>query len=206
MPRVSRPARSYEECTAPVLWLARSGESSAFPRRHRRCVTVARKLTFMSLSCVMTSMREDWFFNIMREGQLDVTPHELQLQWRTVRDREFIGRDALEAQRALGIHQRVVTLACEGAASETSRVSSASVSASSPTPAAPRRSRSSTSRGRTRDRGTLSGAGMPGAASGLCVDSARVHRSGKRVHWSRREAGARALHLGCGADVGPAAE
>jgi len=57
-------------------------------------------------------MLENWFFNVRREGRGDVTPLELQLQWRTSRTRSYVGSSSLEARRNAGIKRRLVTLAC----------------------------------------------------------------------------------------------
>ncbi|CAN5669458.1 aminomethyltransferase family protein [soil metagenome] len=53
---------------------------------------------------------ENWFFNVRKEGRLDVTPFELQLQWRTTTKRAFIGSAALEAHRIAGIRRRLVMM------------------------------------------------------------------------------------------------
>ncbi len=69
-------------------------------------------LAWANLAAIEQCMLENWFFNIRREGRasLDVTPHELELQWRASRNRAFVGSDALTARRARGIEKRLVTL------------------------------------------------------------------------------------------------
>ena len=57
---------------------------------------------------------EGWFFNIHREGRGDVTPLELQLQWRTSRQKTFVGSEALARGRARGITRRLTCLRAEG--------------------------------------------------------------------------------------------
>lgn len=62
------------------------------------------------LEVLESCMLENWFFNVRREGRLDVTPLELQLQWRTTRGREYLGAPALDARRAEGPRQRLTML------------------------------------------------------------------------------------------------
>jgi len=69
-------------------------------------------LAWAALDVVEQCMLENWFFNVRREGRasLDVTPLELQLQWRASRKRAFIGSEALAERRNRGIARRVITL------------------------------------------------------------------------------------------------
>ncbi len=53
---------------------------------------------------------ENFFFNIRREGMSDLTPIELQLQWRVTYDGDGVGLEALRAHRAGGSRTRVTTL------------------------------------------------------------------------------------------------
>jgi aminomethyltransferase len=53
---------------------------------------------------------ENWFFNIRREGQVGVTPLELQLQWRLSYHKQFPGSDVLAELRRAGPTRRVTTL------------------------------------------------------------------------------------------------
>ena len=62
------------------------------------------------LAVLEQCMLENWFFNVRREGSLDVTPRELQLQWRTSRGREYLGAASREAQRKEDPRQRLTTL------------------------------------------------------------------------------------------------
>ena len=57
---------------------------------------------------------ENLFFNIRREGRLDATPLELQLQWRVSYDSEGLGVDALRAARARPLSRRLTTLVSPG--------------------------------------------------------------------------------------------
>ena len=57
---------------------------------------------------------ESWFFNIRQEGRGDVTPLELQLQWRVSRRKPFVGSEALTERRKRGIRRRLTTLVGEG--------------------------------------------------------------------------------------------
>lgn len=43
---------------------------------------------------------ENWYFNIRREGLVDATPIELQLQWRVSADKQFVGSSALAERRS----------------------------------------------------------------------------------------------------------
>jgi glycine cleavage system aminomethyltransferase T len=53
---------------------------------------------------------EDWSFNIHREGQADLTPLELQLQWRLRFSKDFLGKAALLRRKAAGITHRITAL------------------------------------------------------------------------------------------------
>jgi glycine cleavage system aminomethyltransferase T len=55
---------------------------------------------------------EAGFFNIRRDVRPGLTPIELQLQWRTSRDRDYPGAKALQARRA-DVRRRVVLAASE---------------------------------------------------------------------------------------------
>ena len=57
---------------------------------------------------------ENWFFNIRREGRLDVTPLELQLQWRVSPRKAFVGSEALRRRSEAGIRRRITTLVGPG--------------------------------------------------------------------------------------------
>lgn len=50
---------------------------------------------------------ENWFFNLRREGQGEVTPLELQLQWRLKLGKQYVGSDAIARRRAAGIRERL---------------------------------------------------------------------------------------------------
>src|SRR4051812_30520265 len=53
---------------------------------------------------------ENWFFNIRREGREDVTPIELQLQWRVSYKKDFTGSAALRQRRLAGAATRLTCL------------------------------------------------------------------------------------------------
>ncbi len=53
---------------------------------------------------------ENWFFNIRREGKADLTPIELQLQWRVSYQKEYVGAKALAERRRTGPRQRLTCL------------------------------------------------------------------------------------------------
>ncbi|HSH74213.1 MAG TPA: hypothetical protein VLA09_00800 [Longimicrobiales bacterium] len=53
---------------------------------------------------------ESWFFNIRGEGRHDVTPLELQLQWRISRRKEYVGSASLVRRRRAGISRRLTCL------------------------------------------------------------------------------------------------
>jgi|SRR5215471_5318925 len=53
---------------------------------------------------------ENWFFNIRREGSANLTPLELQLQWRISYQKDYVGAEALRRRRAAGIKQRIACI------------------------------------------------------------------------------------------------
>ena len=53
---------------------------------------------------------ENGFFNIRREGAFDLTPIELQLQWRASYQKDYVGAAALRQQRSKGASARVTTI------------------------------------------------------------------------------------------------
>lgn len=53
---------------------------------------------------------ESWFFNIRREGRENVTPIELQLQWRVSYRKNFIGLETLSERRRKGPQERLTCL------------------------------------------------------------------------------------------------
>lgn len=57
---------------------------------------------------------ENWFFNVHREGQSDLTPIELQLQWRVSPVKDYLGAAALRARRSAGVTHRVTALEARG--------------------------------------------------------------------------------------------
>lgn len=56
---------------------------------------------------------ESWFFNIRAEGRADLTPLELQLQWRLSRRKTFVGSEALARRREAGLDRRLTCLVSE---------------------------------------------------------------------------------------------
>ena len=72
-------------------------------------------LAWAELDVLEQCMLENWFFNVRREGRGDVTPLELQLQWRATRQRAFVGSESLATRRAAGVARRLVTLVSESA-------------------------------------------------------------------------------------------
>jgi aminomethyltransferase len=75
----------------------------------------AYDLVDVSLDALDQCALENWFFNIRREGRADVTPIELQLQWRVSYKKESTGSAALRQRRADGPAVRVTCLIAEGA-------------------------------------------------------------------------------------------
>lgn len=53
---------------------------------------------------------ESWFFNIRGEGRHDVTPLELQLQWRISRRKTFVGAASLRHRLREGVRRRLTCL------------------------------------------------------------------------------------------------
>ncbi|HSQ60234.1 MAG TPA: hypothetical protein VLT84_07350 [Acidobacteriota bacterium] len=58
---------------------------------------------------------ENWFFNPRREGRENLTPVELQLQWRVSYRKRFVGSDALRAHREEPARRRTACLVSEQA-------------------------------------------------------------------------------------------
>ena len=63
-----------------------------------------------TLEVLDTGALECFFFNIRGEGRADVTPIELQLQWRVSYDGDGIGLPELRRHRSVGFASRVTTL------------------------------------------------------------------------------------------------
>ncbi|NNF29193.1 MAG: aminomethyl transferase family protein, partial [Gemmatimonadetes bacterium] len=57
---------------------------------------------------------ENWFFNIRAEGSNELTPLELQLQWRLSRRKTYIGSEALKNRLEEGIRRRITCITGEG--------------------------------------------------------------------------------------------
>jgi glycine cleavage system aminomethyltransferase T len=68
----------------------------------------------VSLEALDQCALENWFFNIRREGREDVTPIELQLQWRVSYRKEFTGSTSLAARRAKGPAVRLTCVIAKG--------------------------------------------------------------------------------------------
>jgi glycine cleavage system aminomethyltransferase T len=58
---------------------------------------------------------ENWFFNVRREGRQDVTPLELQLQWRISYRKDCVGAAALAERRRAGPRVRLSAVVSDGA-------------------------------------------------------------------------------------------
>jgi glycine cleavage system aminomethyltransferase T len=65
---------------------------------------------------------ENWFFNIRAEGRRDVTPIELQLQWRTSYQKDAVGIEALSRTRRNGIQHRLTCLLADDPLEDGSKV------------------------------------------------------------------------------------
>jgi len=66
-----------------------------------------------SLEALDACALENWFFNVRREGRADVTPIEMQLQWRVSYRRDYPGAAALLARRKAGAKRRAVLVSSE---------------------------------------------------------------------------------------------
>jgi len=53
---------------------------------------------------------ENGFFNVRREGRKGLSPIELGLQWRVSYNKEYVGAEALRAQRSAGVARRATYL------------------------------------------------------------------------------------------------
>lgn len=67
-----------------------------------------------SLNALDRCALENWFFNIRREGRGDLSPLELQLQWRISYQKEYVGADALRRRRKEGATRRITCLVGQG--------------------------------------------------------------------------------------------
>ncbi len=54
---------------------------------------------------------ENWYFNMRREGLVDATPVELQLQWRVSADKDFAGSAVLAERRKRATHRLLLCAA-----------------------------------------------------------------------------------------------
>jgi aminomethyltransferase len=63
-----------------------------------------------SLAALDRCALENWFFNIRREGSANLTPLELQLQWRISYQKDYVGAESLRRRRAAGIKQRIACI------------------------------------------------------------------------------------------------
>jgi glycine cleavage system aminomethyltransferase T len=63
-----------------------------------------------SLQALDRCALENWFLNVRREGREDLTPLELQLQWRISYEKDYVGVEALRKRRADGIRRRIACL------------------------------------------------------------------------------------------------
>lgn len=87
-------------------------ERGALPAVRERLVAAGRgfELRAVSLDAIDRCALESGFFNIRRDAAPELTPIELQLQWRTSLARSFPGSEALAARRQQP-RRRVTTLA-----------------------------------------------------------------------------------------------
>jgi aminomethyltransferase len=67
-----------------------------------------------SLEALDRCALENWFFNIRREGSENLTPLELQLQWRISYQKDYVGADALRRRRGQGIKRRLTCFVGQG--------------------------------------------------------------------------------------------
>jgi len=63
-----------------------------------------------SLEALDRCALENWFFNVRREGAEDLTPLELQLQWRISYQKDYVGAEAMRRRRAHGIKRRLTCM------------------------------------------------------------------------------------------------
>ncbi|MEO7367008.1 MAG: glycine cleavage T C-terminal barrel domain-containing protein [Gemmatimonadaceae bacterium] len=88
-------------------------EASALEAR-MRAVGEAFDLQTVGLDALDQCALENWFFNIRREGREQVTPIELQLQWRVSYKKHFVGSEALTRRRADGALTRLTCIIADG--------------------------------------------------------------------------------------------
>jgi len=63
-----------------------------------------------SLAALDHCALENWFFNVRREGAENLTPLELQLQWRISYQKDYVGAEAMRRRRAQGVKRRLTCL------------------------------------------------------------------------------------------------
>jgi aminomethyltransferase len=68
-----------------------------------------------SLEALDRCALENWFFNVRREGSGNLTPLELQLQWRISYKKDYVGAEALRRRRGQGVKRRLTCFVGEGA-------------------------------------------------------------------------------------------
>ena len=88
-----------------VLLVPREGAAEM----ETRLLEVGRALDLaaVGLEALDVCALESWHFSMRNMRRAELTPIELQLQWRVVYTREFIGAEALRARRAEGAKARV---------------------------------------------------------------------------------------------------
>lgn len=79
-----------------------------------RAAGAAFDLRDVGLAALDHCALENFFFNIRREGREQVTPIELQLQWRVSYRKDCVGAEALRRRRAEGPAQRLTCLVVDG--------------------------------------------------------------------------------------------
>ncbi len=82
------------------------------PSLRQQIVEVGQELDLrvVGTEAIRHAQLESWFFDIHREGQEDLTPIELGLQWRVSFRKEYLGSAALREHRSRGVRRRVVPL------------------------------------------------------------------------------------------------
>jgi len=89
------------------LLVPRAGATALRGRIDAAAAALELDLEQVQLEALDQCALENWFFNVRREGSEEVTPLELQLQWRVSYHKDYVGSAALARRREQGASQRL---------------------------------------------------------------------------------------------------
>ena len=85
-------------------------EDSEETREKLAALSARYDMAQATLGAIDLCALENWFFNIRKEGRFEVTPLELQLQWRVSYRKKYRGSSVVEDRRRNGPSRRLTTL------------------------------------------------------------------------------------------------